>query len=206
MNPPRWNTDNETVAAHKSNGLSDALSTIPAADAGTVGFFGTGGGKKAGAFGWRTGSGRKRNAIKNGASRKSEVSVDLALQWLADHQETNGSWDPMKWEAENDYVGGAKILADNAPLIRDDVVDFYYIYYGSLAMFQMGGDYWKGWNELVRDPLLSKQVREPGDNLGSWEPVGGSPRGYADGAGRVYSTAMAALSLEVYYRYLPMYK
>jgi len=78
---------------------------------------------------------------------------------------------------------------------------FYYWYYGTLVMFQMGGDYWKAWNAHLRDMLIAKQ-RKGGDEDGSWDPVAGS--GEAKYAGRVYNTALGALCLEVYYRYLPI--
>lgn len=80
-------------------------------------------------------------------------------------------------------------------------LNLYYWYYGTLAMFQHGGPEWDRWNLLVRDLLVSEQ-RKTGDLAGSWDPrdVWG-PYG-----GRVYSTAIATLSLEVYYRYLPLYR
>ncbi|MHC4915265.1 MAG: pectate lyase, partial [Planctomycetota bacterium] len=76
----------------------------------------------------------------------------------------------------------------------------YYWYYGTLAMFQMGGDYWRKWNTELKKTLLPSQ-RKGGDEDGSWDcEMGWGPTG-----GRVYTTAINALSLEVYYRYLPMY-
>ena len=81
---------------------------------------------------------------------------------------------------------------------------FYYYYYGTLVMFQMGGRHWKAWNGVMRDTLIENQcTAKDGDNNGSWSPLGGADDKVA---GRVYSTAMGALCLEVYYRYLPMYK
>ena len=47
-------------------------------------------------------------------------------------------------------------------------------------------------------PLLQ---RKDGDEAGSWNPSGS----HAAAGGRVVSTTMATLSLEVYYRLLPMY-
>ncbi|HVJ87084.1 MAG TPA: hypothetical protein VM452_15625, partial [Caulifigura sp.] len=80
-------------------------------------------------------------------------------------------------------------------------LDLYYWYYGTLAMFQYGGAEWQQWNQRVRDLIVSEQVKE-GEYAGSWEPR--DPwSGYG---GRIYSTAIATLSLEVYYRYLPLYK
>jgi hypothetical protein len=80
-------------------------------------------------------------------------------------------------------------------------VDFYYWYYASYAIFLYDGatgPYWKKWNERVKTAILDKQNRAKGDcRHGSWEPV---DRWSTDG-GRVYTTAMGALILEVYYRY-----
>jgi hypothetical protein len=78
--------------------------------------------------------------------------------------------------------------------------NLYYWYYGSLALFQLQDEAWRPWNAALQTELLSLQRKE-GELAGSWDPntVWG---GYG---GRVYSTAMAALCLEVYYRYLPLY-
>jgi hypothetical protein len=84
---------------------------------------------------------------------------------------------------------------------------FYHWYYGTLAMFQMGGDYWAKWNEALKKTLLPNQCKggpmdgTKEDKDGSWDPLAAQTL-YG---GRVYSTAVGALSLEIYYRYLPMY-
>lgn len=76
----------------------------------------------------------------------------------------------------------------------------YYWYYGTLAMYQMGGREWAVWNASMRDMLITAQCTD-GDRSGSWDPDGHWARNYA---GRVYSTALCALNLEIYYRYLPL--
>ena len=81
-----------------------------------------------------------------------------------------------------------------------DRVNMYYWYYGTLAMYVSGGDAWQKWNQQMKATLLSLQVKS-GVDEGSWEPNGL----WAGYGGRTYSTAMAALTLEVYYRYLPVY-
>jgi len=86
-------------------------------------------------------------------------------------------------------------------LPRRSKLNLYYWYYGTLAMFQYGGPEWKKWNDAVRAALVAEQTTT-GDNAGCWEPRGPwGPYG-----GRVFSTAMSALCLEVYYRFLPLYK
>jgi hypothetical protein len=49
----------------------------------------------------------------------------------------------------------------------------------------------------VRDQLIKSQVKA-GDDRGSWYFTGGYE---GKAGGRVYCTAMAAMTLEVYYRY-----
>ncbi|MGE3818670.1 MAG: hypothetical protein AB7I30_04495, partial [Isosphaeraceae bacterium] len=79
--------------------------------------------------------------------------------------------------------------------------NLYYWYYGTLAMYQHGGAAWTRWNGEVRDAIVSRQ-RIRGHMAGSWDPDT-SP--YGTKGGRIYCTALATLSLEVYYRYLRLY-
>ena len=88
-------------------------------------------------------------------------------------------------------------------LPKSSTVDYYYWYYGSLAMRQAQGEAWNAWNDRLKPILLQKQILT-GSNRGSWVSQG-NKHGYASIAGPVVTTAMAALSLEVYYRYLPLY-
>ena len=90
-------------------------------------------------------------------------------------------------------------LLDHPPRIAE--FNNYYWYYGTLAMYQYGGEEWKRWNNIVRDSLISLQ-RKDGEFAGSWDPKG--PWGRY--GGRLYSTALSTLTLEVYYRLLPLYR
>ncbi|MEK7271201.1 MAG: prenyltransferase/squalene oxidase repeat-containing protein [Planctomycetota bacterium] len=76
--------------------------------------------------------------------------------------------------------------------------NFYYIYYGALAMFQTGGASWDAWNLGMKKALGDSQIKDNSDNDGSWDP---EPDRYGVEGGRVYTTALGAMSLEVYYRY-----
>ncbi len=78
--------------------------------------------------------------------------------------------------------------------------NLYYWYYATLGMFQLQGVYWEKWNAAMTKTLVALQ-RKDGPLAGSWDTntVWG---GYG---GRVYTTSMATLCLEVYYRYLPLY-
>jgi hypothetical protein len=107
-------------------------------------------------------------------------------------------------------TGGAEYLMKSLPVWGENGsgVNMYYWYYGTLTVFQVGGEPWKKWNASLRDMLCENQRRggpmdgSSNDVDGSWDPV----CTWASRGGRVYSTAMGALSLEVYYRYLPMYR
>ena len=81
--------------------------------------------------------------------------------------------------------------------------NLYYWYYGTLAMYQHGGADWSRWNALVRDQLVDRQIKT-GHSSGSWDRDDDSTYGVR--GGRIYNTAMATLTLEVYYRYLRLYE
>lgn len=81
--------------------------------------------------------------------------------------------------------------------VREARGNLYFWYYGSLAMFRVGGAPWQQWNESMKDALLPAQ-----DTDGSWQPISPySTRAMDTNTDRCYSTAMCVLSLEVYYRY-----
>jgi hypothetical protein len=83
-------------------------------------------------------------------------------------------------------------------------VNLYYWYYATLALHHrsLASDAnaaaWRAWNDAITTVLLESQITT-GPDAGSWNTntVWG---GYG---GRVYTTAMAAMCLEVYYRYAP---
>jgi len=77
-----------------------------------------------------------------------------------------------------------------------DEWDYYLWYNCTLGMFQVGGEWWDRWNTVIRDTLVKLQ-RHSGCERGSWDPNSKWGRF----GGRIYSTALAILTLEVYYRY-----
>jgi hypothetical protein len=105
-------------------------------------------------------------------------------------------------------VGGPGKASDEAArfLIQSKTdrgqFNIYYLYYGTLAMYQHGGDAWTTWNGRVRDEVVRRQ-RIKGHMAGSWDPDD-SP--YGSMGGRIYGTALATLTLEVYYRFLRLYE
>jgi len=98
-------------------------------------------------------------------------------------------------------IGGAGNLKGNLPVWNDAGVDYYYWYYGTLAMYQMGGDFWTSWNDRMKDALVNRQEKQ-GCLDGSW-PCADE---WSKTGGRVYTTAINVLSLEIYYRYAKVFK
>lgn len=96
----------------------------------------------------------------------------------------------------------AEYLRAHFPTVATKSVDvnFYYWYYGSFALYQHQGPIWEEWNSRMK-PLLLKRQRLDGHLSGSWDAEGDRDDDY----GRTVSTMLATLTLEVYYRYLPLY-
>jgi hypothetical protein len=102
---------------------------------------------------------------------------------------------------------GVDFLVRDLPRYEDqgngggNPTDYYYWYYGSLALFQYdgpSGPAWTAWNKALLGALLPAQHARAGEcRHGSWDPV---DRWGFEG-GRVYATAINALTYEVSYRY-----
>ncbi|MFO0980944.1 MAG: HEAT repeat domain-containing protein [Planctomycetota bacterium] len=76
--------------------------------------------------------------------------------------------------------------------------DFYYYYYGTLAMFQMGAEFWDAWNAALMPVLLQTQESDPKSPwFGAWPLMGE----FAGTGGRIFQTALGVLMLTTYYRY-----
>jgi hypothetical protein len=106
-------------------------------------------------------------------------------------------------DRENEILGrGVERLAKLGP----SKTDAYFNYYATQVIFQYTsgkGDLWKKWNTAMRDMLVATQLSD-GEGKGSWAP-GNGDHGKAKG-GRLYATALNCMTLEVYYRLLPIYQ
>ena len=103
---------------------------------------------------------------------------------------------------DEDRPGWDKLAHAN---IRDEpyvMHSMYGWYYGTLALSQVEGEVWRRWNRDLKSTLLENQSKQ-GSARGSWDPRGiwAMQQG-----GRIYSTALNVLNLEVYYRLLPLYR
>ncbi len=94
---------------------------------------------------------------------------------------------------------GCDLLLREPPRWDENKNDFYAWHFATMALYQFdgpGGPKWKEWNERIKEALVRNQQIE-GPAQGSWNPA---DRWSTEG-GRVYVTALNALTLEVYYRY-----
>ena len=95
----------------------------------------------------------------------------------------------------------ASSLVNNLPTWENG--DTFYWFAGTLLMHQIGRTSettvpWLAWNKALTTTLVKNQTSKGHEN-GSWDPKGD----LCQGAGRVFSTALSAICLETYYRYLP---
>ncbi len=95
---------------------------------------------------------------------------------------------------------GVDIMMNNLPQWNEpncDKIDMYYWFWATYAMYQYGGQRWHKWQHALKKALTDSQCLG-GCVHGSWDPVGK----WGMVGGRVYATAINALTLEIYYRYL----
>jgi len=144
---------------------------------------------------------RQVDYIERFPAEKSEALTAVALLsriFMTDGKEVRRWSDHPQYELMKKQ---ANLIAAKPPHWDEDdgSIDMYYWYYGTYAMNQWGGTHWKNWKKAIEKALIPNQrLENKEDNFyGSWDPAGPWGR---DG-GRVYSTALCALILEVYYRY-----
>ncbi len=77
----------------------------------------------------------------------------------------------------------------------------YFFYYATQVMHNLPGTEWDTWNRHARRFLIKSQIKSNDCDNGSWNSVG---KGHV--AGPVMMTSICSLTLEVYYRYLPLYQ
>jgi hypothetical protein len=98
---------------------------------------------------------------------------------------------------------GMNYLMNHLPNINSR--DTYYWYYATQVMHNVPGPQWDTWNREMRRVLIDTQIKD-GCAAGSWDPGNPTADKHREPGGRVMITSLSALTLEVYYRYLPLYK
>jgi hypothetical protein len=101
------------------------------------------------------------------------------------------------WAREDPRLAkGVQYLSEQGPS-RTDV---YYNYYATQVLHHYEGPAWDAWNATLRERLIATQSRR-GHEHGSWY----FHDQHGEVGGRLYTTAMCVMILEVYYRHLPLY-
>jgi hypothetical protein len=100
-------------------------------------------------------------------------------------------------------VEGMNFFIANMP--NPNYRNCYYWYYATQVMHNLPGPEWDRWNRQMRRVLLETTEKE-GCAAGSWDPMQPTKDAWADQGGRLMFTSIALLTLEVYYRYLPLYQ
>jgi hypothetical protein len=142
-------------------------------------------GRRGGLFGYQPGS------APTPAMTAEGLLCREYLGWPKDHA---GLQEGVDW-----------LLKEHLP--NKDHPNIYCWYYATQVMHNVGGEPWKKWNAAVRDALLAMQEKS-GHPAGSWAPRGGAIGGDYDvhQGGRIYMTSLSLCTLEIYYRYLPLYR
>jgi hypothetical protein len=116
------------------------------------------------------------------------------------------------WGPDNPGMAdGVAGLMQNPPVGTGPVRNMYYYYHATPVVRLFGGDAWTTWNEGrrqadgtrkggMRDWLIGTQVRKAGPDEGSWAREAGW---FGSSCGRLGTTAMCLLTLEVYHRPMP---
>ena len=108
----------------------------------------------------------------------------------------------LGWQSQNQGLRrGVLRLAEDFPPTRSEP-NIYYWYYATQVMHHWGGPAWTQWNQQMRNLLVASQSTQ-GHEAGSWwfqQTPHGRP------GGRLYVTALACCTLEVYYRHAPLFR
>lgn len=101
-------------------------------------------------------------------------------------------------------VNGIDYLLAHKPDITQR--NTYFWYYATQVMHNCPGPQWDEWNRHMRKILIDTQETKKGCAEGSWDPERPEPDPWGNQGGRLMVTSLSALTLEIYYRYLPLYK
>ena len=102
-----------------------------------------------------------------------------------------------KWpRTDKRLARGIRYLATKGPSDHD----MYFNYYATQVLHHYEGPLWKKWNQRLRDYLVKNQAMQKHEK-GSWY----FKDRHGKEGGRLYTTAMCVMILEVYYRHMPLY-
>jgi hypothetical protein len=112
------------------------------------------------------------------------------------------------------YLGAKRndpVMSDGTEYLLSHLPDagmhnLYYWYYATQVMHNINGPEWDAWNRKMRKILVETQnVDSRSCARGSWDPSNPAKDQWGGQGGRLMMTSLSALTLEIYYRYLPLY-
>lgn len=110
----------------------------------------------------------------------------------------------LGWRKDDpDLVAGCQYLVQNLPPESGtNLGAIYYYHYATQVLHHMEGQEFDLWNYRMREHLIRTQQKE-GCRAGSWNAEGTD---WGKRGGRLYATGLALMTLQVYYRHLPLYR
>jgi len=140
-----------------------------------------------------TGPARPQEMVDRFPAEKSEAMTAAGILMRVFLGEDPRKSDPIR--------KGADLCRKLPPVwnTEDGSIDMMYWYFGTLSMFQVGGKHWQDWNAALKPAVVETQRLDTTACLykGSWDPAGV----WGNEGGRVASTALMTLILQVYFRY-----
>jgi hypothetical protein len=155
------------------------------------------------------------------------TSIELAHKWLRSTASDAGglfSYEPGSGVTPTmtavgllatQYLGAPR----SAPAIKQgigylmgqlptaDARNCYYWYYATQVLHNVPGSEWDEWNRRMRRILVESQSVTAGlCSEGSWDPTQPAKDAWGEHGGRLMVTSLNCLTLQVYYRYLPLYR
>ncbi|MGL6073372.1 MAG: hypothetical protein ACRC8S_04315 [Fimbriiglobus sp.] len=139
-----------------------------------------------------SGSNKSEYGYNNATRSFTMTPVGLLCRYYGD------GWGP----SNPGMAGGVSAIMKMQP--NKNNFNIYYYYYATQVMhFYEGKEWYEVWNPAMRDMLIDMQVPQEKNNGGSWDSDTNITGTHV---GRLGTTCMALLTLEVYYRHLPLYK
>ncbi|MBR0458518.1 MAG: terpene cyclase/mutase family protein [Victivallales bacterium] len=138
--------------------------------------------------------------LGEGNDKRAKTALDKLCEKMKDEKLV------VKWNPPDSMVGKGKIFSSRHEEAHQNLI--YAWYYQTQAMFHAGQKTWNPWNKMFMPEFIRSQHIEDGGKTGYWDCPNMDPKTkqVKYDYDKWYTTTLAALSLQVYYRYLPTYK
>lgn len=133
----------------------------------------------------------------------SDPSDSATARGVLARLQLSRKWQPNRIDQDDDAAIASKFAESvrwwraKEPFTNDATANFF----ATTFLHDLPGPEWDAWNRAVRRSLIESQIKLDAPTGSWWNPNDVQ----AKLGGRLYVTAMNCLTLEVYYRYLPLY-